>query len=65
MFVYKHAEMIEYVKKFPTFFLKKITLQVNNLRILRIIDAKFSGFYFYINMNITYKEILKSPLGYL
>ena len=33
-------------------FLKKLqTLQVNNLRILTIKNAKFSGYYFYINLN--------------
>ena len=31
LFVYKHTETIEYVKKYPTFYLRKIrTLRANN-----------------------------------
>ena len=46
IFVYKHAETIAY-------FLRKIqTLRVNNSRILSIKNAKFSGYYFYMNLNI-------------
>ena len=51
MFVYKHTETIEFVKKRPT--LRKIqTLRVNNSRILRIQNATFSGYHFYMNTNI-------------
>ena len=52
MFVYKHAETIEYVKK-SAYFLRKIqTLRVNNSRILTIKNAKFSGYFVYVNLNI-------------
>ena len=35
------------------YFLRKIqTLRVNNSRILTIKNAKFSGYYFYMNLNI-------------
>ena len=39
MFVYKHTETIE-------------TLRVKNSRIFSIKNAKVSGYYFYINLNI-------------
>ena len=46
MFVYKHVETIEYLKK-VAYILRKIqTLQENNLRIFRIENAKFSGYFF-------------------
>ena len=48
MFVYKHTEKIEYVKKYPTFSEKIQTLRVINSRILKIKNAKFSGYYLYI-----------------
>ena len=49
MFVYKHTEAIESVKNF----LRKIqTLRVNNSTILMIENAKFLGYYFYMNLNI-------------
>ena len=47
MFVYKHAKMVEIKKK------KEIQiLRVNNSRILTIKNAKFSEYYFYMNLNI-------------
>ena len=50
MFVYKHTETIEYVKKQP---LRKIqTLRVINSRILMIQNVKCSGYQFYKNTNI-------------
>ena len=52
MFVYKHAERIEYVKK-VAYFLRKIqTLRVRNSTILSIKNANFSGYCFYMNSNI-------------
>ena len=52
MFVYKHTETIEYVKK-VAYFLRKIqNLRVNNSKILRIQNVKFSGYYFHMNTNI-------------
>ena len=45
MFVYKHTETIEYVKKQPTFFKKIQTLRVNNLRVTRTKNTKFSEYY--------------------
>ena len=48
MFVYKHTETIEYVKKY----LRKLQiLRANNSIILSIQNAKFSG-YFYMNTDI-------------
>ena len=52
MLVYKHAETIEYVKKWPTFLRKIQISRVDNSRILSIRDAKFSGYCFYINQNM-------------
>ena len=48
MFVYKHTETIEYVKKLAYLLRKVQTLRVNNLRILTIKNAKFPGDYFYM-----------------
>ena len=45
MFAYKHTETIEYVKNQPTF-LKKYK------HYLTIENAKFSGYYFYINLKM-------------
>ena len=45
MFIYKHTEIIEYVKKLAYFLRKIQTLLVNNSRILRIKNEKFSGYY--------------------
>ena len=46
MFIYKHKEAIEYVKKY----LRKIQiLWENNYRTFRIKNAKFSEYYFYMN----------------
>ena len=46
------AETTEYVKE-EAYFLRKIqTSRVNNSRILKIKNAKFSRDYFYINVNI-------------
>ena len=51
MFVHKHTETTEYVKKYN--FVKKIqTLRINNSRILRIQKAKFLGYNFYMYTNI-------------
>ena len=51
MFVYKRTETIEYVKK--TYFLRKIpTSRINNSRILRFKNAKFSGYSFYMKPSI-------------
>ena len=46
MFVYKHTETIEYVKKKATFSQKIQTSSVNKLRIMLIRNAKFLEFYF-------------------
>ena len=51
MFVYKHAETIEYVK-ISLLFTKIQTLRVNNSRIVTIKNAKFSGYYVCMNLNI-------------
>ena len=52
MLVYKHAKTIKYVKN-TFYFLRKIQiLRVNNSRILTIKNAKFSEYYFYMNLNI-------------
>ena len=49
MFVYNYIETIEKL----AYFLRKIqSLWVNNSRILTIKNAKLSGYYFYINLNI-------------
>ena len=49
---YLFAETTEYVKE-EAYFLRKIqTSRVNNSRILKIKNAKFSRDYFYINVNI-------------
>ena len=50
MFVYKHAKMVDHVKKLKK--KKKKKLRVNNSRILTIKNAKFSEYYFYMNLNI-------------
>ena len=47
IFVYKHAETIEYAKKYPNFLKYKLYS-----RILGIQNAKFSGYCFYMNTNI-------------
>ena len=49
MFVYKQWETIEYVKNSLIF---KTNLWVKSSRILRIKNAKLSGYYFYMNRNI-------------
>ena len=51
-FVYKHSETIEYVKKLAYFFRNSQTSRVNNSRILRIKNAKFSGYCFYMKTNL-------------
>ena len=49
MFVYKHIETIEYVLRK----IRKIQiLRVNNSRIAKIKNAKLSGYYFYMNLDI-------------
>ena len=52
MFVYKHTETIEYVKKVAYFLRKTQALRMNNLIIPRIKNVKFSEYYFYLNANI-------------
>ena len=61
MFVYKHTETIESVKKYPTFLWK--TSQVNNSEIHRSGNAKYSG-YSFIGSQAS-SEIFKSALVYL
>ena len=48
MFVYKHTETKESVKKLAYFLIKVQTLWVNNSRNLTIKNATFSGYYFYV-----------------
>ena len=65
MFVYKHTETIEYVKKLAYCLRKIQTLRVNNSRILMI--KKFSGYYFHINLNILgdFQICISVPLNIL
>ena len=61
MCAYKHTETIEYVKN-VAYLLRKIqTLRDNNSKILRIKNAKFSRYCFYMNPNIIFElcEIAK------
>ena len=51
-FVYKHSETKEYVKNQPIFLRNSQTSRANNFRILRIKNAKFLGYWFYVNSNI-------------
>ena len=51
-FIYKHSETIEYVKNFAYLLRNLQTLRVNNSRILRIKNAKFLGYCFYMGTNI-------------
>ena len=51
-FVYKHLQTVEYVKKLAFFLRNLQTSWANNSRILRIKNAKFSGYCFYMNTNI-------------
>ena len=63
MFVCKDIETIEYLKKEPTFLKKKIrTLRLNHSRILWIMDAKFSGYYFDINRYRDFQICISLPL---
>ena len=64
MFVYKHTETIEYAKNQPTFLGKMQTLRANNSNNFTIKGVEFSGYYFYMNLNI-YGKIFKSALVYL
>ena len=50
--LYKHSETNEYVNNYPTFLRNLHTSQEKNLRILRIKNAKFSEYSFYMNTNI-------------
>ena len=50
-FVYKHSETIEYAKKLAYILRNLQTSRADNSRILRI-NAKFSGYCFYVNTNI-------------
>ena len=65
MFVYKHTETTEYVKKLAYCLRKIQTLRVNNSRILMI--KKFSGYYFHINLNILgdFQIYISVPLNIL
>ena len=49
MFVYKHRETKEYLKSSLLFKEKTQTSPVNNSRIITTKNAKFSGYYFYMN----------------
>ena len=51
-FVYKHSETIEYVKKLAYFLRNLQTFPINNSRVLKIKNAKFPGYSFYINTNL-------------
>ena len=51
-FVYKHSQAIECVKNKPTFLRNLQTSRANKLRILRIKNANFSRYCFYMNTNI-------------
>ena len=63
MFVYKHAETIEYVKKWANFFLKIQRLPVNNSRILRIKNDNFQYIIFLYELeHIKGFSNLHSPL---
>ena len=46
MFVYKHTETIEYVKKVACFLRKLQTLRVHNSRILRIKNSEIFRVFF-------------------
>ena len=51
-FVYKHSEIIGFVKNRVCYCLRNLQISwENNSRILRV-NAKFSGYYFYTNTNI-------------
>ena len=52
MFVYKHSEKTEYVKKIAYFLRKMPTSRVNNSRILRFKNMRFLGDCFYMEPNI-------------
>ena len=66
MFVYKHTEKIEYVKKLAYFLREIQTLRVNNSRVLTIKNAKLSGYYFYKSLNIWGDfQICNRPLKHL
>ena len=49
---YKHSETIEYAKNQPTFLRNLLISRENNSKILRIENEKFSGYCFYINIDI-------------
>ena len=51
-FIYNHSETIEYVKNFAYILRNLQTLRVNNSRILRIKNAKFLEYCFYMDTNI-------------
>ena len=60
MFVYKHVETIG-ILKISLLFKKNKILRVNNSRILTIKNAKFSGYHFYMNLNIW--EVFQSRIS--
>ena len=68
MFVYKHTETIEYVKKVACFLRKLQTLRVHNSRILRIKNPKFSGYSFNMKRNVQWDFQIcvsyEGPLSY-
>ena len=51
MFVYKYTEITDMLK-IRLLFKKNTNFLVNNLRILRIRNAKFPQYCFYMNLNI-------------
>ena len=51
MFVYKHTEQLSMLKF--AYLLRKIqTLRANKLRIIKIKNVTFSGYYFYMDLNV-------------
>ena len=63
MFVYKHIETIEYVKKKPTFWEKYKLYGLITWEFLRLIMRNFQGIIFMCIR--TYRGIFKSALVYL
>ena len=51
-FVYKHSETIGYLKKLAYLLRNLQTSWTSNLKMLRIKNAKYPGYCFYMNANI-------------
>ena len=49
---YKHSETISYVKKLAYFLINLQTSRINNTKIPRIKNARFSGYSLYMNRSI-------------